>query len=243
MKTHRYTLALAAGLAIAATAQAAEVRGVIAQVDLDKKELVLEGRGRGLRGALLVFTLPDKAEVMFGDRPGALSDLEPGRRVRVQYEAADGRQVAEVIHVLGGPKPAAPAVAVTPAAPAIPPAGDALTGVLRHVGYSDRELVLVGPGPKGAEMETTVAVPESARIVKDGKEATLDDLKEGDSATVQVEKKDGRTVALSVQVGAGAATAQADKTRSKAISKIRILLKVADQVLQQMENRDRDRQP
>ncbi len=191
----------------------------------------MDGRGIGVRGTTLVFTLPDQTPVLFGDQPGALSDLEVGRRVRVEYEVSDGRQVVQTIHVLGGPRPAAPAVAAPPAA-----GGDALTGVLRHVGYSDREVTVVGPGAKGAETETTVAVPESARIVKDGKAATLDDLKEGDAVAVQVEKKAGRPIAASIQVGAGAPAAA--KPDAKMIPKLRLLLKIADQVLQGMENKD-----
>ena len=42
----------------------------------------------------------------------------------------------------------ASAVAVDAApAPTGPPNNDAVTGVLRRVAYSDRELVVVGPGP------------------------------------------------------------------------------------------------
>ena len=234
MTTHHYVLALTAGLTLAAAAPAAEVRGVVSRVDMDKKELVLEGRGLGVRGAVLVFSLPDQTPVMFGDQAGTLSDLEVGRRVRVQYDVDDGRQVVRAIHVLGGPKPAAAPSPVT----ALPTTGDALTGVLRHVGYSDREVTVIGPGPKGAATETTVAVPESARIVKDGKEATLDDLKEGDTATVQVEKKDGPPTAASIQVGAGGPGAKAAKPKADVIPKLRLLLKIADQLLQGMENKN-----
>ena len=236
MRTRRFALVVTTLLTLAAATPPAEVRGVVAPIDPDKKELVLEGRGIGLRGAVLVFELPDATPVMFGDQAGTLADLEVGRRVRVQYDVSDGRQVALAIRVLGGPPPAAPVATVTPSAPA---AGDGLTGVLRHVGYSDREVVVVGPGPKGSETETTVAVPETARITKDGKEATLDDLKEGDAAAVQAENKDGRLSALSIQVGPGAAPVPADRPASKVIPRLRLLLKVADQVLQGMENRDR----
>ena len=199
MTAPRFVLALLAGLAFAVAAPAATVRGIVTRVDPDKKVIELEGRGRGVRGATLTFALSADAQVMFGDQAGKLSDLEVGRRVRVEYEADGDRQVAQVIHVLGGPRPAAATVAVPPAN------GDAVSGVLRHVGYSDREVIVVGLGAKGPDTETAVAVPESAKVVKDGKEATLDDLKEGDAATVQVEKKDGRASALSIQVGAGAA--------------------------------------
>jgi hypothetical protein len=243
MTKPRFVLALIAGLTLAGAAPAEMVRGVVSRVDLDKKELQLEGRGRGLRGAELTFILSDKTSVLFGDQAGVLSDLEPGRRVRIDFEATGAGNSAQVIHVLNGRKPAAadvPDVPPVPPVPAVPTDGDALTGVLRRVGYSDREVVLIGPGAKGADAETTVSVPEAARIVKDGKDATLDDLKEGDGAAIQVEKKDGRLSALSIQVGPGVAPAP-ESRRAKAISKVRKALQMVDQVLQGIE--DRDRQP
>lgn len=230
MTASRCVLALLAGLALAVAASAATVRGVLIRVDPAKKVIELEGRGLGVRGATLTFALSAEARVMFGDQAGTLADLEVGRRVRVEFEADGDHKVALVIHVLGT-RPASPAVAV-PAAN-----GDAVTGVLRRVGYSDREIVVVGPGAKGPETETSVDVPESARIVRDGKAATLDDLKEGDAVTVQVEKKDGRALALSIRVGAGPASTA--KPASKVIPRIRIILKVVDQVLQSMEDRDK----
>ena len=123
------------------------------------------------------------------------------------------------------------------AAPAPANPADAVTGVLRRVAYSDRELVLIGPGPKGQETETTVAVPETARIVKNGKDATLDDLKEGEAASVQIEQKDGRASAVAIQVGPGAAP---EKRMTRPIPRIRRLLKVADQILQGLEKPERE---
>ena len=231
MSAPRCLLALLTGFAFAVAAPAATVRGVIIRVDPAKKVIELEGRGRGVRGATLTFTLSAEAPVMFGDQPGTLADLEVGRRVRVEYEANGDHLVAQAIHVLGGARPAVPTVALPPAN------GDALSGVLRRVGYSDREVVVIGPGAKGPATETSVDVPESARIERNGKAATLDDLKEGDAVTVQVEKKDGRESALSIQVGA--APAAAAKPASKVIPKVRIILKVVDQVLQSMEDRDK----
>ena len=117
MTTPRVAVALLAGLMFAAAASAAEVRGVVARIDPDKKELTLEERGLGVRGTVLVFTLPDQTPVLFGDQPAAPSDLQVGRRVRVEYTLDDGRQVVQMIHVLGGPKPPPPATATPPIAP------------------------------------------------------------------------------------------------------------------------------
>ncbi len=233
MTNHRCVLALTAVLAASAAVSAAEVRGVVARFDPDKKELVLEQRGRGLRGTLLLFTLPDQTQVLYGDQPGALSDVEVGRRVRVEYETTDGQRMVQAIHLLGGPRPAGTATS----APTPPPAADSLTGVLRRVGYSDREVTVIGPGAKGAQTETTVAVPESARVMKNGKEETLDDLKEGDAATVLLEKKEGPPSAASITVGPGGAAA-GEKKNNPAIPKLRRLLKIADQILQGMEKKN-----
>ena len=240
MSAPRCMLALLAGLVFAAAAPAATVRGIVIRVDPDNKQLVLEGRGLGLHGVVLAFTLSADARVMCGDQPGALSDVEVGRRVRVEFETDGNHQVATLIEVSGPRLGTSVVVTIPPtpgAPPAMPPSGDGVSGVLRRVGYSDREVVVVGPGAKGPETETTVAVPETARIVKDGKDATLDDLKEGDAATVQVEKKDGRLSALSIQVGPGAATVS--KPASKVVPRLRLLLKAADEVLQDLENRNR----
>ena len=240
MRATRFALGLIIGLTLAGAASADVMRGVVARVDLDKKELQLEGRGRGIRGAVAIFSLSDATSVLFADQAGALSDLETGRRVRIDFEATAAGNVALVVHVIGGRRPAAvPAVPAVPEVPPVPTDGDALTGILRRVGYSDREVVLVGPGPKGAETETTVAVPEAARIVKDGKETTLDDLKEGDAVAVQVEQKDGKPSALSIQMGPGVAPA-AESPRPRAIPKIRKALQMVDQLLKGMEDRNRE---
>jgi 3-dehydroquinate synthase class II len=237
MTTPRFAFALIAGLTLAAAAPAETVRGVVSRVDLDKNELQLEGRGRGLRGVVLTFALSDKTAVMFGDQAGVLSDLETGRRVRIEYQTTDAGNVAQVVHVLNGRRPAAAAIPDVPPVPAVPTDADALTGVLRRVGYSDREVVLVGPGANGAATETTVAVPENARIVKDGKDATLDDLKEGDDAAIEADKKDGRLSALSIQVGPGVAPAPENR-RAKVIPRIRKALQMVDQLLKGMEDRN-----
>ncbi|HBI41626.1 MAG TPA: hypothetical protein DDY78_02055 [Planctomycetales bacterium] len=237
MTTPRFALALIAGLTLAAAAPAEVMRGVVTRVDLDKKELDLEGRVGGVRRVMTTFALSDKTSVLFGDHAGAPTDLMKGLRVRIEFE--EPSFVAQVIHVLNGRRPAAAVVPDVPPVPAVPMDGDALTGVLRRIGYSDREVVLVGPGPKGAETETTVAVPAAAKIVKDGKDATLDDLKEGDGAAVQVEAKDGRPSALSIQVGPGVAPVP-EKRGAKMLPKIRKALQMVDQLLKGMEDRDRE---
>ena len=79
MTTHRLALALIAGLTLAASAPADVIRGVITRVDLDKKNLIVEGRGKGVRRVSVSLGLTDKTEVLFGDQTAALSDLEKGQ--------------------------------------------------------------------------------------------------------------------------------------------------------------------
>jgi hypothetical protein len=224
MTVTRWSLCLVVGLATAAAAHASDLRGVIAGVDPDKKELTLEGRGPGLRGRALCVHFNSDLRVMFGDQPGAVSDLTPGRRVRVEVQERDGETTVLVVHVLGG----RPATAPTPS----PAADGDLTGILQRVSPSEREIVVVGPGPKGADTETTVTVPDDAKILSGEKSLTFDDLKEGQQASLRLQRRDGRVSAASIQVGPGG-PAPADKPRP--LTRLRRLLPIADEVLKQMD--------
>jgi hypothetical protein len=225
MKTNPFALGLVLGVAAlpaVAAPVAPEVRGVISRVDLDKMELQLEGRGLGVRGMPLTFTLDKDTQVLFGKDAGALSDLAVGRRARIAAEQQEGRSLAKVIHVVGA----------RPAAPATRPDGNAVTGVLQRVAQTDREIVVIGPGARGPETETTISVPEAAKILNGDKAMPFEELKEGVKVTVQVEKRDGRLVAVTVQAGAGAA---APAGQSNVIPRLRMLLWLADQVLDRIE--------
>jgi cold shock CspA family protein len=242
MKIMHRTGVLLASLAImhlvsASRAVGAEVRGTVASVDAAKNELKVEGRGAE-RGSMLVFALGDKTLVLFGSEKATVADLRPGRRVRVEFEeTADGQKLARVIHAIGR-VPAQP-VAATPALPMA--SGDAVTGVLQRVSRSDREVVVIGPGPKGAETESTVAVPEGTKIVKEGKPVSLESLKEGDAVAVRVERHDGRLTALEMQAGPGATlSASPAPERGRLVPRVRQALHIADEVLKRLDAPDPD---
>jgi hypothetical protein len=223
MAIQRCVLVLLTALAFVPPAFGAEVRGRIAKVDLDKNELVIEPLLR--RNPPVTLTLEKETQVLFGNQAGTPADLAEGRRARVEYEPRDGRMVARAIHVVG----AAPARrAVTP------PPGDGLAGVLRRVALTDREIVLIGPGAKGPETETTIAVPEGAKIFKDGKPVAFDDLKENETVRVQVEQRDGKLTAVQIQAGPVSVTVT-PPPQQDAIPKIRGVLQMLDKVLEQME--------
>jgi Cu/Ag efflux protein CusF len=217
-------------LALTHAAPQTEVRGQIARIDLDKKELTLEGRGAA-RGEALTFLLTADTQVLFGRQAGALADLSAGRRVRIVSEVRDGKATAVVIHALGArlaaPSPT-PSTGKTDA--------NTVAGVLRRVARTDREIVVVGPGAQGAETETTIQVPETTKIVKGDKPAALEDLKEGDPASVQVERRDGKLSARSIQAGPGAGKAVA-ATKSEWVPRARLALQIVDQILKQLEDR------
>jgi Cu/Ag efflux protein CusF len=243
MLNFRFTAALLAGLASALIATpglaAEEVRGVIASVDPAKNELHLEGRGPA-RGATLTFTLDDKTLVLFGAEKARAADLRAGRRVRIKYEQnANGQRIARVVRDIGRP-PVAPVAATAPAAMA--GSGDAITGVLRRVARADRELVVIGPGSTGPETETTVAVPEMAKVMKEGKPSSLEALKEGDAVAIRAERRDGRLTALEVQAGPGAALSSAPAPeRGRMVPRIRQALHLADEVLRHLDADEPDR--
>lgn len=217
---------------LADRAAAADVRGVIAGIDSATGELRLEGRRRE-RGSELVFTLDEKTLVLFGSEKAKVADLQPGRRVRVEFELSDsGQRVARVIHATGRPQPAPVTASPTTTATR----GDEISGVLQRVSRSDREIVVIGPGPKGPETESTIAVPDRAKIVRDGKPATLDSLKEGDSVAVRIQREGGKLTAAEVQAGPGATLSAAPSAeRGKVVPRLRQALHIADEVLKRLD--------
>jgi hypothetical protein len=222
MPTPRRAFALLTALVLVPTSLGAEMRGRIARVDLDKNEITLEPLLR--RNPSLTLALEKDTQVLFGQQAGTLADLAEGRRARVEYEARDGRPVARAVHVVG-PAPARRPTAL--------PAGEGLAGVLRRVALTDREIVVVGPGEKGTETETTIVVPEETKILKEGKPIAFEDLKENETVRVQVEKRNGRLTALQVQ--AGPVAVAVTPPQQDAIPKIRRVLQMLDKVLEQMD--------
>ena len=215
------TFSLLAGLLFALAAPAAEIRGIIIKASADKKELMLEARGRGLRGRVMTFILNKDTQVLVGKQPGKLTDLAPGKRVRVVFEDQDGERVAVLITLH----------AVPPAL--LPPPQDTqgVSGTLRRVAVTDREIVVVRPDPKGGpEQETTLPVPDDAKITRDQKPIRLEDLREGESVVVQTETKGGKLRARSIQAGARPGTAAPERG-----DRVRQLLKIIDALRQMKE--------
>lgn len=239
MTALRISLSLMTGLVVIAAAAADEARGRIVQIDPDKKELRLETRGPR-RGSVLDVKIDAKTRIFVGGQEVKLNDLAPGRRIRVVFEMHDGKAVAQVIRSLGlnvlpQPSPAAPAAA--PAAPALK-AGEGVSGTLQRVAVTDGEIVIVGPDAKGAETETTIAVPDDTPIFREGKKIAFDDLKEGEKAAVKTEKRKGKLTAVSIQVGqAAGAAGPAAPPRRNLIPRLRQALKMADELLREMEQR------
>jgi hypothetical protein len=236
MTALRVSLSLMAGLVLMAAASAEEARGRILKIDPDKKELRVEGVGPW-RGMVLDLKIDPKTQIIVGGQPATLDDLAASRRVRVVFEQRDGKAVARVVRSLGlvrlmqpPPQPAQPG-------PAVPlKEGEGVAGTLQRVALTDREVVVIGPGAKGLQTETTIAVPEGTAITRDGKKITLDDLKEGETVTVRTESRKGRLTALSIQSGKIAATeAPAMPPRRDLIPRLRQALKLADELLREMQ--------
>jgi hypothetical protein len=227
MSTKICFLSASASLLLGLTVQAAEIRGVVLKTDTQKNQLTIEGRGLGVRGVILTFQLDKETPIQAaGRKPAKLTDLTPGRRVRVAYEMQGDRRVAFLVTLLG----AAPSSAS--------PAENAVSGVLRRVSFTEREIVVISPASKGeGEVETTLSVPEDAKITKDQKPISFDDLKEGEQVLVQAEKRDGKLVAKSIQLGVAAnAKPNPEPTQNK-IEKLRSALKMLDFFLQMMEQK------
>ena len=281
MITKTWKLSLLAGLLLVAMAPAAEIRGIITQVDAEKNQVVLEARGLGVRGAIMAFVLDKDSQILIGQQPGQLTTLTPGKHVRVVYEIRDGKNVVQVLHggilggLLGNPdqpgaaipldqllgklplgngaaKPGQPGAAIPldqllgklplgngPARSAEPPLAEpadpnAVVGKLQRVALTDREITVVGPGPKGPQTETNLVVPEGVKITRGDATIKLEELKEGEQVAVSQQKRDGKTTAESIQV-LGASAAAGQPTPQPFIGRARQYLQLADQFLQMME--------
>jgi hypothetical protein len=224
MNARKYFVGLVAILMLPAAASAAEVRGYIVSVDVNKGELVLD-KVRP-KTADTTFAVTDKTPVSYGKTPGTVKDLPIGRLVIVDLDERDGKHVVAAIRVTGRP-------------PVVKAAADSSTvsGTLRRVALTDREIVVIGPGAKGPETETTIAVSETARVLRDGKAIPFEELKEGEAVTVTVEKRDSQLTATTLQAGMAVA-AVASAKQSSIVPKLRLLLRIADGILQRMEKQN-----
>jgi Cu/Ag efflux protein CusF len=247
-----FSFGVIACLVSTVTCYAEEFRGRITKIDPAKKEIVVEGRG-GARGLALGFAVNADTKILFGRESAKLEDLQPGDRVRLHYENRNNQRVALSITDLSllprlpaagnappekAPAPNAPAERA-PAANAPPLAPNTIAGRMVRVGLTEREIVVISPGTQGAkETETTLLIPANVKISKDQKPLKLEDLKEGEQVTVRTEKRDGHLVAAEIQTGGVASAAMpqpATPPSNPRIEKIRQVLKVADWILQQME--------
>ncbi len=223
------TFSLLTTLLLAIPASAAEIRGVVVKADPTKSEFTIDGRGKGVRGALLTFQVNRDTQIRKGSEAGTMADLVPGHHVRVLYDDQAGTRLAIQVTV----RP--PLFSSTSPAPPTP-SGSGLTGTLRRVALTDREIVVISPGAGGPEKETTLQVPEDSKITRDQKPIRFEDLKEGEVATVSPEKKDGKLVAGAIQVGAVAQPAP-PRTGDDRIAKIRQVLKMVDLFLQYQQSK------
>jgi Cu/Ag efflux protein CusF len=233
---HRFGLAVLLTLAAGTVAAADEVRGTVTKVDPAKNELILDARGRGTRGLSMMFSLTKESRIQAGRQTVELSDLQPGTRVQVQYETQNGQRVALGISVRG-------ALTKKPQTKPAPGAVDANTvaGTIHRIIFTEREVVVRSLGAqKDKPAETTVLVPETAAITKDGKVLTLDNLKEGDQVVMRVEQRDGKVTAASVQLGVPPSP---NVDRAQQIEQFRLYLKLADLFLQQMARRQANPTP
>jgi hypothetical protein len=213
---------------------ASEIRGVIIKADEKNHEITLEGRGRGVRGAVLRFVTKADTQIRIGKQMAGFADLAPGKRVRIVYEERDGRRVADVVQIISLPMlipPPGP-----PAGPMPPASNDpnAISGLLRRISVTEGEIVVISSAPgERAEKETVITVGDHAKVMRDGKPVQLEDLKENEPVVVRVEKKGGKIIARSIEVGAASnAALPPPQPAGNRIEKVRRILQTIDGYLQ-----------
>jgi len=231
-----------------------EARGTISRIDPDRRQIVVLVSGRGVHRLPMTFYLDDNSQITAGNQAATISDLRTGQRARIYYEMREGHRVATgiTVHallgklgdidlggalggVLGG---AAPGKNGEPPLATEPQDANAIRGVLQRVAITDREIVTVGPNSKGeGEVETTIRVPQSASVTRDGQPIKFEDLKEGQSVIVHADSRNGKIVARDVQLGS-APPRQGAAARSDRVEKIRRFLKLVDALLEQQQSGD-----
>jgi hypothetical protein len=219
----RFVAAVAAAVLLGGHLAAEEVRGVIEKVDAAKGELTIEARGRGVRRLVMTFALVNDTKVLFGRQEAAVADLKPGARTVIVYDTKNGQRLARSITVRGA-LPKAEPVKVDP---------NAVAGTIARISFTERELVVVGPGPQGAKTETLLTVPENASITRDRKAVKLDDIREGEAVVARTTRRDGKTIVDSMEVGVQPKS-PADAQR---IERVRTVLRMVDSFLQRMAER------
>jgi hypothetical protein len=240
MSAKGWVLSVVTPLLLTVAASAAEVRGILAKVDPDHSEIVVEGRGRGARGIAFTFNVDKDTRILFGDQPGKLTDLAPGKRIQVTFEAHGDRATALLIQAHGTPASAAAPAAPAAAAPAAP--ADAITGTLQRLALTEREIVIVGPGPKGPDTETTFVVPEEVKVVRGDKAVRFDDLKEGEQVAVTAKKRNGKLTASAIYAGGAKPPVAATPTTPAKGERLQKILSVVGQVLRGLEEMRQNRQ-
>ena len=98
-----FALALTmAGFVRNAQAAAKTMTGDVISVDIDAKTVILKAK----KGDV-TFTVDDKTRIMMGRQHKTLADLKAGKKCRVNYHVADGKNVAAKI-VIPAPSAIAP---------------------------------------------------------------------------------------------------------------------------------------
>jgi hypothetical protein len=239
MSCKLFSLAAILCLVVGVEAHAAEFRGVIRRVDPARKEVTVEGRGKPYRGSTVVFAMDQGTRILVAGQPAAIADLVIGKHVRVTFDQNQGPPIARTIKVIGLPPLDVPSPALAPAPTTDDP--NAVAGTLRRIARTEPEIVVVSAGKSGgAEKETTISVPEAARILRDQKPIRYADLHEGEGVLVRTEKKDGQLLAKSIEAGTPAAGAAAAPGGDRKIERLRSLLKMIDGFLQMADQRRGD---
>jgi hypothetical protein len=198
------------------SAASAEFRGTVKQVDLDKKEVVVEGREKGIGKVVRTFVFGQESRVLFGKQPGELSEVAAGRRASVHYEISEEKRLITVLAV-NGPRPSKTAASKKTAG-----AENLVAGLLRRVAITDREIVVIGSDSKtGKETETTLEVAKDAKVTRNQKAIKFEDLQEGEQARVRVEKRGDKLLAVAITIGA-------DAPQGMTIERVRQILRWVD---------------
>ncbi len=203
------------GLLVAGPAGAETARGVITKVDVEKGQLVIQGKGKGS----MTFSLVKDARVEKGKKDGKVKDLRVGRRVRVRYKEDGEKLVATSVRVMG--RKAARAN------------GRPILGRLQDIDLEDRQITVRGKLGRGEKRRAiTLDLPDGVKVTRAGKPFKLKDLEKGTLVRVEHRTRGGQLEAQAIHVID--AQALIDRTRH-AMNRLDFYLKMAELYLNAMK--------
>lgn len=185
-----------------------QLTGELQSIDRDRKTLTIDQAGQ-----TQLLKLDDRATVFLEGRLGSFEDLKEGQQVRAAFEEKEGTRTLRWIEVNPKPAPARPAPAPVPPERGTPgDAPKAATGPGKAATEAKNELqgqvVTVDPDKSKLVLGSagklwTIDVARGAPVLIEGRDASLEQLREGQQVRASLDPTKATTTATRIETVGG----------------------------------------